>query len=165
MKKNIIIIASIVILLILMGVMLVSSIVKIKKITGIKRLYFTYTNGYSAYSYTRYEIEKREDGYYVKIKPDGMPEEEMQEAKMSNDDIEKIIQVLNENKVIKWDVFHDSDKYVLDGDSFSFSLTANDDIDISASGYMRWPKNYGIVESTLVEILDAYYKYDSRVYE
>ena len=128
-------------------------------------MYFTYTSGYMMNAYTRYELEKREDGYYAKIKPNGIPEEETQEVKVSDSDIEKIIQALNDNKVIKWNNFRESDKYVLDGDSFSFSLTTEEGIDISASGYMRWPKNYGEVKSTLVEIFDAYYKYDVRVYE
>jgi len=77
----------------------------------------------------------------------------------------KIIQTLNDNKVVKWNNFRESDKYVLDGDSFSFSLTTEEGINISASGYMRWPDNYGNVKSTLVEIFDAYYKYDVKVYE
>ena len=147
------------------GAIFVFGLNKPKKIESIKTLYFTYTSGYMMNAYTRYELEKREDGYYVKIKPNGIPEEEIQEAKVSDDDISKIVQTLNEYKVIKWNNFHESDKYVLDGDSFSFSLITEEGIDISASGYMRWPKNYNEVKSTLVEIFDAYYKYDIKVYE
>ncbi len=147
------------------GAIFVFGLKKPKKIENIKTMYFTYTSGYMMNAYTRYELEKREDGYYVKIKPNGIPEEETQEAKVSDDDISKIVQTLNEYKVSKWNNFRESDKYVLDGDSFSFSLTTEDGIDISASGYMRWPDNYGEVKSTLVQIFDAYYKYDVKVYE
>ena len=135
------------------------------KIESIKSLHFSYSNGYMMYAYTTYDISLEDDTYNVAIKPYGISDEEAQKVKIDKKTINKLIDILNENDVSKWNNFHETDKYVLDGDSFSFSLTANDDIDISASGYMRWPKNYGIVESTLVEILDAYYKYDSRVYE
>ena len=147
------------------GAIFVFGLKKPKKIENIKTMYFTYTSGYMMNAYTRYELEKREDGYYVKIKPNGIPEEETQEAKVSEDDISKIVQTLNEYKVIKWDKFHKTDQNVLDGDSFSFNLTTEEGIDISASGYMRWPDNYNEVKSKLVEIFDAYYKYVDKVYE
>ncbi len=166
MKKHIIIIVSIVILLMLLGVMLAYSIKEnSKRITSIKTMHLSYSNGYGMYENTRYDLVKRADGYYVTIKPSGIPDEEEQEAKVLDEDIDRIVKILNDNKVIKWDGFHESDKYVLDGDSFSFSLTTYEGISISASGYMRWPDNYRNVRGTLVEIFDAYYKYDVKVYE
>ena len=151
MKEKILWIIISIFVLIGLGVILVFTAKKPTSgsIKSIKTMYFTYTSGYMMNAYTRYELEKREDGYYVKIKPNGIPEEETQEAKVSEDDISKIIQTLNENKVVKWNNFHESDKYVLDGDSFSFSLNTEDGIDISASGYMRWPDNYGEVRIML----------------
>ena len=63
----------------------------------------------------------------------------------SNNPIDEISKVLNDYKVINWDGFDRYVKDVLDGDSFSFYLKANDDISVRASGYMTWPKNYNLL--------------------
>ena len=148
-----------------MGVILLFGTKK-KEITSIKSMHLSYSNGWSAYSYTRYDLEKKDDGYYVEIKPYGYSDDEMQDVKLSKKDINKIIEVLNKYNVVKWDGFHKSDQGVLDGDSFSFSLHTEDDIDVSASGYMRWPDNYRNVRDELGEIFNPLYEYkDDNVYE
>ena len=127
------------------------------KIDNIKSLHFSYSNGYMMDAYTTYDITLEDNKYYVTIKPYGIPEEESQKIELNNDQIEKIISILNEYEVYKWNNFHESDKYVLDGDSFSFSMYTLDDKYISASGYMRYPKNYGEVEKSLDDILGSLY--------
>ena len=69
----------------------------------------------------------------------------------------KLINVLNEYNVAKWDGFHKSDQNVLDGDSFSFSMYTLEDRYISASGYMSWPENYRNIEDAFDEILGSLY--------
>lgn len=165
MKNKVLWIIITIFVLIGMGVILLFGTKK-KEITSIKSMHLSYSNGWSAYSYTRYDLEKRDDGYYVEIKPYGYSDDEMQEVKLSKKDINKIIEVLNKYNVVKWNGFHKSDQGVLDGDSFSFSLHTEDDIDVSASGYMRWPDNYRNVRDELGEIFNPLYEYkDDNVYE
>lgn len=165
MKNKVLWIIITIFVLIGMGVILLFGTKK-KEITSIKSMHLSYSNGWSAYSYTRYDLEKKDDGYYVEIKPYGYSDDEMQEVKLSKKDINKIIEVLNKYNVVKWDGFHKSDQGVLDGDSFSFSLHTEDDIDVSASGYMRWPDNYRNVRDELGEIFNPLYEYkDDNVYE
>ena len=165
MKNKVLWIIITIFVLIGMGVILLFGTKK-KEITSIKSMHLSYSNGWSAYSYTRYDLEKKDDGYYVEIKPYGYSDDEMQEVKLSKKDINKIIEVLNKYNVVKWNGFHKSDQGVLDGDSFSFSLHTEDDIDVSASGYMRWPDNYRNVRDELGEIFNPLYEYkDDNVYE
>ena len=165
MKNKVLWIIITIFVLIGMGVILLFGTKK-KEITSIKSMHLSYSNGWSAYSYTRYDLEKKDDGYYVEIKPYGYSDDEMQEVKLSKKDINKIIEVLNKYNVVKWNCFHKSDQGVLDGDSFSFSLHTEDDIDVSASGYMRWPDNYRNVRDELGEIFNPLYEYkDDNVYE
>ncbi len=132
---------------------------------NIKSLHFSYSNGYMMNAYITYDIYMENDKYYAKIKPYGIPEEETQIVKLSKDKVKKLEDVLNEYKVYKWNNFHESDKYVLDGDSFSFSMSTLDGKSISASGYMRWPKNYGEVEKAFDEILGPLYERNNIIYE
>ena len=41
--------------------------------------------------------------------------------------------------------FHKTDKMALDGDRFSLSICMEDDTSLSASGYMRRPRNFAVV--------------------
>ena len=113
--------------------------------SNIKSIYLTYTNGYMMNAYTRYQLIIENDKYIAKIKPYGVDENDILEIEVSKDLMEEISKVLKKYEVGKWDGFDKTDQGVLDGDSFSFSVLLNNDKDISASGYMKWPKNYGNV--------------------
>lgn len=115
--------------------------VKNMNIKSISYLRFFYTQGYAINSDVSYEINC-DDKHTVKIKPYGKSEEEAIELVIDANTLNKIMDVLNKYKVVKWDGFNKSDRDVLDGDSFSFTLTYNDGINIYASGYMSWPENY-----------------------
>ena len=128
------------------------------KIESIKSLHFSYSNGYMMYAYTTYDISLEDDTYYVTIKPYGISDEEAQKVKIDKKTINKLIDILNENDVSKWNNFHETDKYVLDGDSFSFSITTLEDKYISASGYMRYPKNYREVEDAFNNLFGPLYQ-------
>ena len=106
---------------------------------------------------TIYDIEKKDDKYFVTIKPHLIPEEKSQTVEIDKKTINRIIELLNKNEVYKWDGFNKSDKYVLDGDSFSFWLYMDNGKEIHASGYMKWPKNYGNVRDELTNILGSLY--------
>ena len=69
-------------------------------------------------------------------------------------DLERIEKVLKDNHVEKWNGFNKNDKNVLDGDSFSMSITTREGEEIDAHGYMKWPTNYGEVKTELDKIFE-----------
>ena len=131
------------------------NIKKNKKIENITYLRLTYTAGYAMNAYTVYEINLKEDKYIAIIKPYGEPEENTREYELPKEKVKELEKTLSNLKVAGWDGFHGNDKYVLDGDSFSFSLRYGDNESISASGYMSWPENYGDVISYISEMLNV----------
>ena len=122
-----------------------------KKIENIDRLRFSYTDGYAINSYASYVLTCDLE-CTATVKPVGVSEEDFLSYNVSSDTIKKIEDLLNDNNVSNWNGFKKSDKYVLDGDSFSFSLHMSNGKSIEASGYMKWPKNYNEVKSRLDSI-------------
>ena len=147
-EKMIVLIVLLVIVIILLFIFK-----KSPEITTIKRLYFTYTNGYAINSYVIYELNC-DDKCTVKIKPLGEDEEDAKEYNISKKDLERIEKVLKDNHVEKWNGFNKNDKNVLDGDSFSMSITTREGEEIDAHGYMKWPTNYGEVKTELDKIFE-----------
>ena len=129
----------------------------IVELTDIDYMYYTYSNGDEANAYTTYQIEKKDEKYIASIKPHGKSDKEKQIIELDEEKIKEILTILNKNQVVLWDEFHESDRDVLDGDSFSFSLK-NDEINISASGYMKWPRGYRNIENELTELFNNLYK-------
>lgn len=129
-----------------------------KKIENINHLRFTYTTGYHMNASVSYEIDLVDGKYIVKVKPTDVPEEDTQEFELTKDKILEIENTLNEYHVSLWNGFHKSDKYVLDGDSFSMNITYNKENTISASGYMMWPKSYSNIRNYLDTELGRLYK-------
>ncbi|MBP5684391.1 MAG: hypothetical protein J6X02_03955 [Bacilli bacterium] len=127
------------------------------KIQDIKSLSFNYSNGYMMYAYTRYELNC-DKSCTLRIKPNGIPDEDMKEYEVDNKTIVELCDLLNKYDISKWNGFDESDQNVLDGDSFSFSLNLHNGKSISASGYMRWPKNYSDVKNGIMKLFDAYIK-------
>lgn len=146
-----------ILLFIVVIVLLLLPVIKEKKIENIKHLYLSYTNGYAMYSYAIYELDCT-DKCILKIKPQGVPDEEKQEVEIPKEKVEEIESKLNEYHVSRWNGFKKSDKYVLDGDSFSFNLDYNDKDEIRSSGYMMWPNNYSDVKSYLINTFNEYIK-------
>ena len=87
--------------------------------------------------------------YLMKIK---------KEYELSKEEVNTVIKKLNEYKIISWNGFRKTDKYVLDGNSFSMYIIYDGDKTISASGYMMWPNNYRNVRDYLDEKLGGLYK-------
>lgn len=147
-------------ILLIIVLVLFFKIVFVKKtvIKDIKYLRLSYSNGYAMYAYTIYEIDYMDGKYILTTKPYGVPDEEVQKEEISKEDIKKIEDILSNYDVSAWDGFNKTDKNVLDGDSFSFSLKYDDDRTVSASGYMRYPNNYREVKQELESIFKNYYK-------
>lgn len=128
-----------------------------KKIENITHLYFTYTSGYAAYAYTTYTLDCT-DKCILKVKPQGVPDEETIEVEIPKEKVLEIESKLNEYHVSRWNGFNKTDKYVLDGDSFSFNIDFNEKDEINAHGYMMWPDNYSNVKSYLINEFNEYIK-------
>ena len=149
-----------ILLIILISVIVISFVIiilKRKKVepisNDIKYMCFSYSKGYMINSNIIYEINEKDGKFIAKIKPYGIADEDAKYIEIDNNTLEKIIDVLNKYNVSSWNGFHESDRNVLDGDSFSFSLKTTDN-DISASGYMRWPTNYRNVRDELDSIFE-----------
>lgn len=132
------------------------SIKKKVDIVNITKLHLSYSTSTMMYGNVIYEIEYKDNKYNLHIKPNMIPDEEAIDTEISKEDMQKIEEILNKYKVYKWDGFQKSDKYVLDGNSFSFWVYFDEDKDIHASGYMMYPDNYGNVESELKNIFKKY---------
>lgn len=142
-----------IIIIIVVAILLFKIPKRMKKIETIKELTFSYTVGYAMNADVSYKIECQEN-CTITIKPNGIPLEEAKTYQLSKKQITEIIAILNKYKVSSWDGFNKSDKNVLDGNSFHFYLKENNDSSISASGYMRYPKDYRTVKSELEAIFD-----------
>ena len=114
-------------------------------------------------SYTRYSLIMEDGKYIVEIKPYGVDEDDKLEIEVEKPIIEKISNVLKKYEVNKWDGFNKSDQGVLDGDSFSFSLTLNNDKTIHASGYMRWPDHFRDVRDAISPIFMEIYNKEKGI--
>lgn len=60
-------------------------------------------------------------------------------------------QIIEDNKVVKWDGFRKSNRDILDGYSFSLNIEYNNHESIQAYGYEKYPKHYNEVSSVLQE--------------
>ena len=152
MKKALIIIGIAIVLIIAMIVLCIIFNNKKVKVSEIIHLSFSYTQGYAIYSNNVYTLEYRNDKYIATVKPYGISNEESREIVVKEDFVKEVEDILNKYEVGSWDGFNKSDKYVLDGDSFSFSASFKDGKSISAHGYMSWPKNYYNVRNELDEL-------------
>ena len=161
MKKVLYIIIPIIILLTLLLIIFIRPTAKdkeeLKIIKSIKHFSFYYSQGYSINSDIRYYIDCN-DTCIAKVKPYGIDNEDIKEVEVDNNFINKLVEILNKYEVIKWDGFDRVAKDVLDGDSFSLNLDANDDIRVNASGYMLWPDNYRIVREEINSLFSNIYE-------
>lgn len=164
MKKGLIIgiIIGVILFILLIAVLIIlifvlPSVLEEKKIENIKHLYFTYSSGYAMDSYATYTLDCS-DKCILKVKQLGVPEEETIEVEIPKEKLSVIESKLNEYHVSRWNGFSKSDKYVLDGDSFSFNIDFNENDSVRASGYMMWPNNYSNVKSYLVNTFNDYIK-------
>jgi hypothetical protein len=146
---------AIVIIAVFTTIMVLKNVKRNKKIENITYLRLSYTGGYAMYAYTIYTIELIDGKYVVTVKPYGEPDENIRTTELSKEKIKELEKTLTNLKVAGWNGFNESDKYVLDGDSFSFSLKYGDNEEVSAHGYMRWPENYSNVKSYIIELINT----------
>jgi len=163
MKIKVLIISiCVIITAVLVGLLLMRrSTNEITKVSEIRRFYFTYSKGYMANSGVRYELENDHYGCKVTIKPYEYSSEDEISLYVSDNVSKKVEDVINKYNVVKWDGFKGNNRYVLDGDSFSMTISLKDGTYISASGYMEWPENYSKVRNELDDIfMEIFYETD-----
>ena len=99
MKDKIIWIFITIFVLLGLGVILVFTS-RTREITSIKSMHLSYSSGWSAYAYTIYDLEKKDDGYYVQIKPYGVPDDEVQDVKLTNKQIKELVTYCKQNNLL-----------------------------------------------------------------
>ena len=144
------------IILIVVVIMVILFINTNKKIVlkNTTRFRLFYTNGYMMNADTEYEYVLEDGKYIMSIKPYLVDRENIISFEVDKSVIEEIETILNKYEVYKWNGFSKSDHNVLDGDSFSFNVKMND-VDISASGYMKYPDNYDNCHKALLNFLES----------
>ena len=157
MKK--IIIPIIIVLIIVLAIILIIKFRKGNVIMGsVEEFNFFYTRGYAYNADIRYRFyhDVKDNEYVIVKKPYGKSEEESLKIEVSEEFQKKLVELLNKYKVSSWDGFNESDKDVLDGDSFSLTVIYNLG-KVHASGYMSWPKNYSDFKKEIIALFDVYF--------
>ena len=139
MKKSIIIIG--IILLIGIGVIMMVLLKPKKEINSIKSLEYRESDGRSMYGALEYTYHCGKD-CTLTTKPKGVKDEDALKVEVTKEEQEELLELVKKYKVASWDGFKGSDKYVLDGSSFTLSIKTKDDVTIYASGYMKYPRNF-----------------------
>lgn len=128
------------------------------EIKDVNIFHLSYSNGYmmNANIIYRFDYDKDTGKYMITVKPYLVAEEDQVVVEAPEGFREKIKDILIKYNVNKWNGFKKVDKNVLDGDSFSLFVRMEDDSEIEASGYMKWPDNYrnviGEYDSLFIEI-------------
>lgn len=122
-------------------------------VTDIKSFHFSYQVGNYMNGSVSYELKLQEDGSYLAtVKPNQVAPEQADSYVVDKAFADELAAFLREHKVQRWNGFQKSNKHVLDGNGFSFSLWTTEDKNISASGYMRWPRGYDEVKAGIEAI-------------
>lgn len=141
--KKVIIIAS-VLMVVIVGLFLLSFVSKTTNdIVGITSFHYSYSSGDTLYDGVSYDIYSRSKNKYELIyKADEVPARDAIKVNISQEDMNKLEEILNEYKVARWNGFNESDRYILDGNSFHLNIDYRDGGYVTAYGYMKYPNNY-----------------------
>ena len=137
----------IVILLIIVGLFIILNKKKVDNV-DIKSFNFGYSVSTMMNGYVRYNIDCNNTCKAI-IKLNGVAEEDAVEVKIDNKDLEELKNIIEKFNISSWDGFNKVDKNVLDGNDFNISICMKNGDSISASGYMKWPKNYSEFRSEI----------------
>ena len=126
---------------------------------NIKNFRFTYSVGYSAYANYVYELKKEDNGKYKAMyKKAGVPNDEITVFTVDSATAQNLKNLLIENNILKWNGFKETDKNVLDGNDFYFSVTFEDGKNYNAGGYEAYPKGYSEGKKAIVEFYNEIMK-------
>lgn len=116
---------------------------------------FVYTTGNMKYARVKYEIKYDNGIYTAIIKPNGVADENAIKGIADARFIKELRDILVANGVSKWNGFKKSNKIACDGRSFYLHLKNGQGQDVTASGYMKWPKNYNEVKKRIDELFGS----------
>ena len=115
--------------------------------------YFGYSTGNMKDAYFRYELTLEDEVYTVRVKPNGVPDEQAAVVKVEKSFADELGALMERYGVDQWNGFDKSDSQVLDGNSFSLTVYRGEE-KISARGYMKWPKNYGDFKAAVNKLFE-----------
>ena len=125
-----------------------------KEIQSMKELYYVVNDGRSIYGKVEYHLIYKDGEYLLESKLEGYKDEEKYLSKVSKEEVDEILSILNFYKVSRWNGFDQASKMVMDGKSFTFRVKTLDDEEIIARGYMKYPKNYHEVVEKILSIFE-----------
>ena len=135
------------VIIVSLSILVVSA--KIVNIDNIKSFSYGYTGGYVSDANVEYTLSHENDGYIASIKPAYAPQEERIYFSVDESFANELEEILVTNKVGKWNGFDRYNRRVKDGDSFFLYITMMDGTELSAKGYMKWPRNYSAVKQEI----------------
>ncbi|MDO4732350.1 MAG: hypothetical protein Q4B50_02370 [Bacillota bacterium] len=155
------------------------------EITEVLAFDFSCSNSMDLLSAERYSLDYTGEYYIAFVKPALVPESEAIYCTVNESFVRELEELLRKYEIGKWNGFHKSSKFAMDGDSFQLNIRMQDGDSLEADGYMKRPKNYssfvtelaalfGKLEGSNVEIreiesFDFYYSngyaaYSDQVY-
>lgn len=124
--------------------------------SNIVYLSLNYSTGTENGSNIDYTLKYDNEQYIVQIKPNGAIDT-YDTFIVDADFMKRLIEILIDNHVEKWNGFNKSDKRVLDGNRFQLTIINHEEIYLEASGYEKWPTNYQEVRSELDNLFNSLY--------
>ncbi|MBR5347022.1 MAG: hypothetical protein IK129_05205 [Deltaproteobacteria bacterium] len=121
---------------------------------GLQRLLFS-QSGMSYESCITYRVNTRREAGRDVFRLMRRMAGRVTECALSDEDLAALETLLVQHKVAAWDGFKGSNRNVLDGNSFSRSLSYTNGRKVSAGGYMRFPQGYGEAEKAIRALLDG----------
>ena len=103
----------------------------------------SYSYGMMMNSGEAYTLEITNGKPTVWIKLNGVPRDKAERFDADQLFCDKIKELVKKYNAASWDGFRGHDSRVMDGASFSLTITDKDGTHISASGYMAYPDNFG----------------------
>ena len=114
------------------------------------------TSDSAMYSGFEFRMENKDGRYAVKVRPSY--EEEFFCFDTGAEFAGKLNEIIEEYGVRKWNGFNKRRKYILDGSSFALHAEFSDGRVITASGYMRYPKNYVPAGDKIIALFEGEYR-------
>lgn len=129
------------------------------KMAPIVKFRFSASGGSYMNSGESYEAELADGKVTVRIRLDGVDEEDAEEFVTDESFLRKLDEIVERNNVKKWNGFSLSNRNVLDGHGFSLSIKMENGEYLTASSYMAWPDHYsefkGEVAALFMELYDS----------
>ena len=113
-------------------------VVKLRMVRSGFRIFSVYEVGFDGLDYTLH-IENGFGDDYQTLKPEVN---------------QRIMEIISKYDVLSWDGFDKDNRWVLDGEDFTFKLVLSDGTDVYATGSNKFPENYREVFSELEALFE-----------